>query len=234
MKHDQSTPSRPASAAWLRQPYASVWLPLATIFGATLAWIALPADRLAALVAEDGLVENATAVLYVVAMAFVLFCARAAADWKTPTALLIGIAGLLARELDLHRTAANDSVLRVSFYYGHAPLQTRLFALATVGLFLLAVAYLALRHTLPLLRALKQAHPLAVTVLVFFVTGIVAKSFDRGVGVLKEDFGVALSLPAAVWAQSIEETLEACLPLLVMIGAQQVRRARGGPSHPRA
>ncbi|MEQ1682473.1 MAG: hypothetical protein ABL916_02405 [Burkholderiaceae bacterium] len=88
------------------------------------------------------------------------------------------------------------------------------------------MGYLALRHVVHLLRALKHAHPLAVTVLVFFLSGIVAKAFDRRVGMLKEDFGVALSLPAAVWAQSIEETLEACLPLLIVIGAYQVRSAR--------
>jgi hypothetical protein len=139
--------------------------------------------------------------------------------------LLIGSAGLVARELDLHRTAVNDSVLRVSFYYGHAPLQTKLIALVAISLFLLAVGYLTLRYAGPLLRALKQAHPVAVTVLVFFLIGVVAKAFDRGVGVLVEDFKIVLPLSVAVGTQAIEESLEACLPLLILLGAFQVRTA---------
>ncbi|MEQ1682474.1 MAG: hypothetical protein ABL916_02410 [Burkholderiaceae bacterium] len=122
MNHDHSAPSRSQAAVLLRRPSASIWLPLATIMAATLAWIAIPANRLAAFVAENGPVESATAVLYAFAAAAVLFAADSGSDWKTPAALVIGIAGLVARELDLHRTATNDSVLRVSFYYGHAPL----------------------------------------------------------------------------------------------------------------
>lgn len=210
----------------LCRPFASIWLPLAAIVAATLAWAAMPAPSVSAFVAEGGPVENATAVLYGVAMAVVLFAARSGPGWKTPAALVVGAAGLVARELDLHRTAANDSVLRVSYYYGHAPLQTKLFALAVIGLFLLAVGYLTVRHAGPMLRGLRAARPVAITVLVFFVTGVVAKAFDRGVGMLVEDFRIVLPVPAAVWAQSIEETLEACLPLLMMLGAYQVWRAR--------
>jgi hypothetical protein len=230
MNHDHSAPN-PATGCGV--PARAVRCALVAIGNhgaATLAWVALPASQLGAFVTENGPVESATAVLYGFAMVAVLFAARSGTDWKTPAAILIGMAGLVARELDLHRTAANDSVLRVSFHYGHAPLQTRLFALAIIGLVLLAVGYLAVRHTAPMLRALRQARPVAVTVLVFSLTGSIAKAFDRGVGMLSEDFGFALSLPAAVWAQVIEETLEACLPLLNVIGAYQVAKARG--DHP--
>ena len=120
-------------------------------------------------------------------------------------------------------------MLRVSYYYGGAPLQTKLFALAAIGVFLLAVGYLAFRYAGPLLRALKQARPVAVTVLVFFLTGMVAKAFDQGLGVLMQDFHLALSLPLAAWAQFIEETLEACLPLLIVLSVNQVRASAGEP-----
>ncbi|MDP3820985.1 MAG: hypothetical protein Q8R33_05850 [Burkholderiales bacterium] len=231
MNHDHSEPSPPRVAAFLRGPFVSLWLPVVTIVAATLAWAALPANSLAEFVAEGGPVENATAVLYGFAVAAVVVAAWPGSGWKTPAALVIGSAGLVARELDLHRTAANDSVLRVSFYYGHAPLQTKLVALAVIGLFLLAAGYLTVRHAGPLLRALKHARPVAVTVLVFFLTGIAAKAFDRGVGMLVEDFRVVLSTPVAVWAQTIEETLEACLPMLIMLGAYQVQSGRtSGPS----
>lgn len=226
MNHDHSEPAPPRVAAFLRGPFASLWLPVVTIVAATLAWAVLPANSLAAFVAEGAPVENATAVLYGIAMATVVVAAWPGSGWKTPAALVIGSAGLVARELDLHRTAPNDSVLRVSFYYGHAPLPTKLFALAVMGLFLLAVGYLTVRHAGPLLRALKQARPVAITVLVFFLTGIAAKAFDRGVGMLMEDFRVVLSVPVTVWAQTIEETLEACLPLLIMLGAYQVQSGR--------
>ena len=223
MNHDHSASSPPRVAAFLRGRFAALWWPVVTIVATTLAWAALPANSLAAFVVEGGPVESATAVLYGFAMAAVVVAASAGSGWKTPAALVISSAGLVARELDLHRTAANDSVLRVSFYYGHAPLQTKLFALAVIGLFLLAVGYLTMRHAGPLLRALKQARPVAVTVLVFFLTGVAAKAFDRGVGMLVEDFQVVLLVPLAVWAQTIEETLEACLPLLIVLGAYQAQ-----------
>lgn len=223
MNHDPSNPSRPRASVFLRGPFASLWLPVVTIVAATLAWAALPANRVAEFVAEGGPVENATAVLYGFAVVAVVVAARSGSGWKTPAALVIGSAGLVARELDLHRTDADDSVLRVSYYYGHASLQTKLFALALIGLFLLAMGYLTVRHAGPLLRALKQARPLAITVLMFFLIGVVSKTFDRGVGVLMEDFQVVLPLSAAAWAQTMEETLEACLPLLIMLGAYQVR-----------
>lgn len=227
MHPDHAEPSRSRAAVFLRSNAASVCQPAVAIVVATLAWLVLPANLLAEFVAESGPVESATAILYGIAMVAIVLATRSGSGWKTPTALLIGVTGLVARELDLHRTATNDSVLRVSYYFGAAPLQTKLFALAAVGLFLAAVGYLVTRHAITLLRALKQAHPLATTVLNFFLTGIVAKAFDRGVGMLVEDFGVALPLTAAVWAQSIEETLEACLPLLIMIGSYQMR---SGPS----
>jgi len=223
MNHDRSEPSAPRVAAFLRGAFAALWLPLVTIVAATLAWAAVPANRVAAFVAEGGPVENATAALYGFAMVAVLVAARSGSGWKTPAALVIGCAGLVARELDRHRTDANDSLLRVSYYYGQGPLQTKLLALAVIGLFVLAMGYLTVRHAGPLLRGLKAVRPLAITVLLFFLTGIVAKAFDRGVGMLIEDFRVVLPVPAAVWAQTIEETLEACLPLLIMLGACQAR-----------
>lgn len=147
--------------------------------------------------AEGGPVENATAVLYGFAVVAVVVAARSGSGWKTPAALVIGSAALVGRELDLHRADANDSVLRVSYYYGQAPLQTKLFALAVIGLFLLAMGYLTVRHAGPLLRALKQARPVAITVLMFFLIGVVSKTLDRGVGVRVEDFRVVLPLSAA-------------------------------------
>lgn len=196
---------------------------MVSVLAATLAWATLPASRVAAFVAESGPLETATAVLYGFALIAIPVAARFESGWKTPAALVVGSAGLLARELDLHRTATGDSVLRVSYYYGPAALQVKLIALAAIGLFLLALGHLTLRHAAPLLRGLKRAQPLAATVLVFFLTAVVAKAFDRGVGVLMEDFGIVLPVPVAVWAQSIEETLEACLPILIMLGAHQAR-----------
>ena len=198
MNHDQSKPSRPRASAFLRGPFAWLWLPVVTIVAATLAWAALPANSVAAFVAEGGPVENAAAVLYGFAVVAVVVAARSGSGWKTPAALVIGSVALVARELDQHRTDANDSVLRVSYYDGHAPLQTKLFALAAIGLFVLAMAYLAVRHAGPLLRALKQARPLAITVLMFFLIGVLSKTFDRGVGILAEDLRVVLPVSAAV------------------------------------
>lgn len=227
MNHDHSKLAHPPAAGFLHRPFASLWLPVVTIIAASLAWATLPLDSVAAFVVEGGPVENATAVLYGFAIIAVLVAARSGSGWRTPAALVIGSAGLVARELDLHRTEANDSVLRVSYYYGQAPLQTKLIALTAIGLFVLAMAYLAVRYAAPLLRALKRARPLAITVLTFFLVGVVSKTFDRGVGVMAEDFRIVLPLSAAVWAQTMEETLEACLPLLIMLGAWQVRA--GGP-----
>ena len=86
MNHDHSAPSPPWVAAFLRGPFVSLWLPLVTTVAATLAWAALPANSLAAFVAEGGPVENATAVLYGFAMAAVVVGAWPGPGWKTPAA----------------------------------------------------------------------------------------------------------------------------------------------------
>ena len=92
MNHDHSESSPPRAVAFLRGPFASFWLPVLTIAAAALAWAALPANSLAAFVAEGGPVENATAVLYGFAMAAVVVAAWPSSGWKTPAALVIGSA----------------------------------------------------------------------------------------------------------------------------------------------
>lgn len=213
--------------------WAGCWIVLLAMAGAAGLWLALPAERLAVLVAEGSPIEESTAFLYCVA------AVAAVASWTqrpdaggryAAVALCVLMLACAAREVDLHIRWTSLSVLKVSFYLGSAPALHKLVALAVVSLPLGALAYLFRTRTAWLLRGLRRGDPRAVTIFVFVATMILSKTFDRSASVLREDFGVALAHSTVVLVQDLEELMEGTLPLLAMLGFLQHWLAASRPA----
>lgn len=195
---------------------------------AVLAWWALPPALVIELMSESGPIEIATAALYFGVAAWVC----AAGLPQQPGALSLGIVlcGFGARELDLHKAFTDMSVLKVSFYLGAAPLAHKLLALAAVLPVLAAAAHLVVRHGAGWRAGLRERRPAALTVAVFCATLVLSKLIDRSRMVLLEDFGIAIAPATTALLLALEECLELCLPLLVLLGV--LRQRRPSPAAP--
>ena len=197
---------------------------------AVLAWCMLAPEAVMRLMAETGPIEEATAALYFLVAAYVLVAGVPQAEASLPLPLCIVLCGFGARELDLHKAFTDMSVLKVSFYLGHAPVAHKLVALAVVLPVLAAVLHLLVRHGRSVWRGLRQGHSAAITVAVFGITMVVAKIIDRSRMVLLEDFGVAIGTSATALFIALEETLELGLPLIVLVGLLRHRRPAPAPA----
>ena len=196
---------------------------------AVLAWWLLAPEAVMQLMDESGPIEEATAVLYFLVAAYVLVAGVPQAEASLPLPLCIVLCGFGARELDLHKAFTDMSVLKVSFYLGHAPVAHKLVAAVVVLAVLASLLHLLVRHGRTVWRGLRQGHPAAVTVAVFAVAMVAAKAIDRSRMVLLEDFGVAIGTSATALFIALEETLELGLPLIVLLGLLRHRRPAPAP-----
>lgn len=218
----------PSSAA--RHPFVSLALVMLFAVLALLLWAALPAAQVMALMSEEGPVEIASAGLYFLTAVALWFVRGRSMPLALAAAMSIVLCAFGARELDLHKAWTGASVLKVSFYLGSAPLQHKLVALMAVVPTALAMAYLLLQYGLPVLRGLRQRHPVAITVAVFWGTLVLSKLIDRSQNVLLEDFGVQFSPAVTALRSAWEESLELCLGVLIWVGLWQHRALETGIS----
>jgi hypothetical protein len=195
---------------------------------AVLAWWALPPALVIELMSESGPIEIATAALYFIVAAWV--CVTGVPQQPGSLALVIVLCGFGARELDLHKAFTDMSVLKVSFYLGTAPLAHKLLALAAVLPVLAAALHLGVRHGGRWRAGLRERRPAALTVAVFCATLVLSKLIDRSRMVLLEDFGIAIAPATTALLLALEECLELCLPLLVLLAV--LRQRRPAPAAP--
>ena len=185
---------------------------------ALLLWLALPAQTVIGLMSEDGPVESATVVAYLLAV-LAIWLLRAS-TWPTRLASSMVLLMFAAREMDLHRSLFGISMLKSRFYLS-APLLPRLTALAILLPLAVALVYLLWKHARPLWRGLRQRQTVAVTIACFLMALATSKVIDRSLNVLIEiaDFHSPLWLQALQLA--FEETLELLLPILALVAAWQ-------------
>lgn len=208
-------------------PYAVFWLPAVAALAAVLVWLTLPLEQGLALLAEDAPVEQATALLFLLLAPTVWLMRRPGDEGRVLLAASVAFAAFGARELDLHHAWDGVNVLRVSFYLHEAPLYQKLIAGPVVVAVGIALAYLFLRFTVPVWRALRRREPLAVTIACFFLTMAISKVLDRWVNILTGDFGIQVSVTVDYLSSALEEILELSLPLIAAMGLAQ--RRRGSP-----
>lgn len=209
----------------LRRPFLGLFFMLAVVAAAVVAWSLLPGAQLRLAMAEDGWVEMGTAWAYFgLGAAFWFWRDRRGADPAWP-ALSVMLLAFGARELDWHKAFTEKSVLKMSFFFGAAPLLHKLVALAVLVPVAVACGYLVLRFTVPVCRAAWRRHPAAVTAVVYAVGMVLAKMLDRSVNIYVEDFGGTVSESVRVLASVLEETSELGLSLLPLLGLLQYRAA---------
>jgi hypothetical protein len=219
----------PAPGPRWRSPWTAWWIVAATALAALATWLLLPARLVLDLMGETGPVESLTAAAYVLCAVAIAWAHQPGDDRRDVLALCVVMLAFGARELDWHKAFTGASVLKLSWYAGNAPLAVKASAAAIVLVVAAAVVWLAMRHTRPLWAGLRRRAPLAVTVLAFMVTLGVAKTLDRSVAILAEDFGVPVSLPWRALRSALEEWLELALSMLTLLGLAQRRWARRTP-----
>jgi hypothetical protein len=216
-----SATSHTAGTSILRQdhPFLSLKMMLGAVLIAVIAALLWP-DGTSHLMREDGPVENATAILYLLGVA-AAWSARHEAYGKTSAAAVsIVLVSCVAREVSLRR----QLLAAAGFDASGAPLSAwpNLIAGALVVALVPAVLWLIWRHWRRALDGLLRRDPYAMTLVLAFLCIAAAEGFDH---VLKEghdDAALAMSRPRAV-AFSLEETLEMMFPILLFIAAHQTR-----------
>lgn len=207
--------------------YAALWVPVLTAALAALLWALCTPVQLRALMNEQGPMEKTTEILYFVLALLSLLMGRAIGlDLRSSVALGWVFASFGMREMDLHKAWTGKSVLKVSFYLGEHPWQTKLVAAATLVAVLWAAAYLVRRHAKALLMAFRQRHAVAMTIVIFMVTMVLTKVLDRSVNLLVEEAHVYIGLSVRALVGSVEETMEMGLPLMAALAMWQQFRLR--------
>ena len=217
----------PAATPSSSRPFLSLWVVLVFAVASFVLWAVLEPPQVMAVMSEEGPVEIASAALYFLTAVGLWFVRRRSMPVALALALTVVLCGFGARELDLHKAWTGVSTLKVSFYLGAAPLHQKLAALAVIGPVAFSLVYLLLRWGGPVLRGVRRLDPVAITVVAFWGTLVVAKLIDRSQNVLLEDYGVQFSPAMAALRAAWEECLELCAGVLICIGLWQ-HRCRDG------
>jgi hypothetical protein len=219
------TVDRPFFAA---SPWSAAVIASLTALGALAVWLVLPPDAVMELMNETGPVEISTSALYFLVALLPLalfFVPPARTDRLSWLAIAVMSAAGGAREMDLHKAWTEKSVLKVSFYLGHAPLHQKLVSLLVLGAIGLALSYLLRRHVRRLWQELRQRQAVAISVATLFITTFITKVLDRAINLLAEDYGVHTSFSVKALVSALEETMELGLPIMVALCLWQFLRA---------
>ena len=189
-------------------------------------WLLLAPADVERWMGETGPVEIVTAATYALCAAAVWLLRLRGDDWRSTLSLSVVMAAFCMRELDWHKAFTGTSVLRLSWYAGPAPLQAKLTAALLLLAIIAALMWLLLRHARALWPAWRRREAVAVTVIVFLATLVVAKTLDRSVGLLVDDLHVTVPLYWKALRTAFEEWFELALSMLLLLGLFQHRAAR--------
>ncbi len=192
--------------------------------------LVLPASVAAPLIEEGGPVENLTIVMYLVAVAVLVF-RRLPLTLPDKAAIAVVLLACAAREADLHKDLFGMSILKARFYTDFAApwqIAVALAALLPAGA---AVWWLLVaRRRAWFVRPALWTAPV-VTAVAFIVVLVASKVLDRMPDTLTGWHVVTtLSDPARLFLQAWEELLELALPVLALCGI--VQAGRGDPARP--
>lgn len=197
---------------------------IATLVALT-AWLVLPAGQVIDLMSETGPIEALSAWGFLLA---------AVAPWwlhppRAPLRLLLALSVMLLafglRELDWHKVWTGTSMLRVSFYYGPAPLLQKLVSLAALATIAGAALWLLRHTTRPAWRAWTERRPAAVALAMFLVLMAASKVVDRSLNLVFEWSNWAAPQGLIALQLAIEETWELALPVLALLALLRWRSA---------
>lgn len=218
----------PATApSWRHHRLLALWVVLAFAALALVIGLLVPATVPSSFLEEDGPVENATIVLYLLAAAWVVLRRLPALTPVDKLALVILLLAFAAREADLHKAMFGISILKGSFYSRVGSPGQITAALGALLPIAAAVAWLAVRTWRRWPARAARWRGAIVTGVTFAVVMVVSKMFDRLPDTLLAT-GLLTDVPQTLrhMLQAEEEVLEAALPLLAMLGLAQLAPER--------
>lgn len=212
----------------IKSPWLTLYLSLLTSLCALASWYFLPAEAMINLVRENGPVENLTLVVYIVAIAAILYGGKGFLTIRTRAACTIVLTYMFMREADMHKSLNGMSILKIKFWLsGQIPVADKLLAVAILVPVLWALIYFLKNYTRQWLNDLFRKEGYAIGIFMFLAVLVISKIFDRSLNMMTEMWGwhFPLWLEALVTGQ--EEYLECILPLLVMVSFFQYRETHG-------
>ncbi|WP_425092694.1 hypothetical protein [Tropicimonas sp. S265A] len=165
-------------------------------------------------VQESGAIENASATIFLCgALGFAVLRPDLAfgRGWSVAVIMVL----FTARELDFDKRFMEKGILQLRLYTGDYPLDQKLIGAAFVCLILVTLYHLVRHGWRPLIQGLRAAEVWAWSVIVAFVTVVVAKSLD-GAGRKLAPFGIELTEPMDFAFVVMEEVLELGFGLLLV------------------
>ncbi len=210
----------------MRSPFAAFWVVAFCALAALGTWLAFPPADVERIMGETGPVEMLTAATYALCAAAIWWACGPTDDRRSVAAASVVMLAFCMRELDWHRHFTGTSVLRLSWYAGPAGVGAKLAAAGVLLAVLAALGWLVLRHARGVWQGWRGRRPMAVTLMAFLATLVLAKTLDRSVGIVVGDFGVDVPLVWKALRTAFEEWFELGLSMLVMLALVQHRAAR--------
>jgi hypothetical protein len=207
--------------------WAALSVVAVSALAAMVTWLVLAPAEVERWMGETGPVEMVTAGTYALCAVAVWLLRPRAHDWRSTLALSVLMAGFCMRELDWHKAFTGTSVLRVSWYGGPASPLAKIVAAAAVLSVAAALVWLLLRHARAVWAGWQRREAAAVTVVVFVLVLVLAKTLDRSVGLLVDDLHIAVPLVWKALRTAFEEWFELALSALMLLGLIQHRAANG-------
>ena len=94
----------------------TVYISVAASLAALVSWMAMSSESMIRFVRENGPIENLTLVVYIVAIALILYSGRTVLTVKTRAAIVILLVYMFMREADLHKSLSGTSILKIKFW----------------------------------------------------------------------------------------------------------------------
>ncbi len=101
-----------------RSPWMTAYVSVIASLAALVSWMAMSSESMIRFVRENGPIENLTLVVYIVAIALILYSGRTVLTVKTRAAIVILLAYMFMREADLHKSLSGTSILKIKFWLG--------------------------------------------------------------------------------------------------------------------
>lgn len=200
------------------------------VLAALVCWRLWTPEQAERYLAETGFVEQASAALYLVAAAAVWAVrddARPPRFWLALSVLFVAF-GL--REYDAHKLWTDgQSVLKLSWYAGPAPIHHKLVAALVLLAVIASVVHLMRHGAGAAWSAFRAGHPVGSTVFWFVMAMVLTKALDRSLNVVRETTGVRPPESLYRLQAPLEEITELALPVLLLLALLQyaLERRRG-------
>lgn len=205
------------------------------VFALDLLVASLPPDLLELLVRENGPIENASVVGYLLATCWL--CIRAGQAPKNgkmayflPALLVLGLA---LRELDFHCRFTTMGIFKTLFYVSpKVPVPEKIIVTIIVSSMLIALFWYAKKSLPGLIQGLRQRENRAICVAIAVAFACISKTFDRCSDEIRDVCLYLFNVNPSSLLRVSEEVLELGIPLFILLAiyyAPKPKKSDGNP-----